>query len=168
MSVFTEGSLQIAFPATAKVRKFDDQSHGLSHCMKAVDFVAELDDRYYFIEFKDPCRGELGHSEAEKYLKGFLAGSIDEELKYKYRDSFLYEWASGRAEKPVYYLVLIAVENLGAADMLVRTDELKRKLPCAVPPYIEWKRPIIAGCAVFNIAEWNRRLAALFPVSRKA
>ena len=168
MSVLTEGSLQIDFHATVKARKFDDRSHGLSHCMKAVDFVAEMEDQYFFIEFKDPCRGELGHSEAEKYIKEFLAGSIDEELKYKYRDSFLYEWASGRAEKPVYYLVLIAVENLGAADLLMRTDELNRKLPCAVPSHVEWKCPIIAGCAVFNIAEWNRRFGAHFPVSRKA
>ena len=38
MTILTEGNLQITFPQDANVRKFDDdQSHGLSHCMKAVE-----------------------------------------------------------------------------------------------------------------------------------
>lgn len=36
-------------------RKFDDEAaHGLSHCMKAVDFIIELPERLLFVEFKDP------------------------------------------------------------------------------------------------------------------
>ncbi|MGC8733127.1 MAG: hypothetical protein ACP5RC_12855, partial [Halothiobacillaceae bacterium] len=55
MTVLAEGDLQITLPAGVVGRKFDDEaSHGLSHCMKAVDFIIELEDRTYFVEFKDP------------------------------------------------------------------------------------------------------------------
>jgi len=55
MTTLAEGDLQIALPAGAAGRKFDDgATHGLSHCMKAVDFIVELEDRILFIEFKDP------------------------------------------------------------------------------------------------------------------
>ena len=42
MTVLTEGNLQIAVNNAVNARKFDDQTHGMSHCMKAVDFVFEL------------------------------------------------------------------------------------------------------------------------------
>ena len=43
----TEGDLQITFNNAIVCRKFDDHlAHGLSHCMKAVDFIVELHDRY--------------------------------------------------------------------------------------------------------------------------
>ena len=54
MTVLREGNLQITINNAIEARKFDDASHGLSHCMKAVDFFVELPDRYLFIEVKDP------------------------------------------------------------------------------------------------------------------
>ena len=39
---FTEGNLQITIKGAIRARKFDaHNAHGLSHCMKAVDFVVE-------------------------------------------------------------------------------------------------------------------------------
>jgi hypothetical protein len=49
MNVLTEGKLQIKLPAGAIGRKFDDSaSHGLSHCMKAVDFIVEMEEQILF------------------------------------------------------------------------------------------------------------------------
>lgn len=46
MTVLIEGNLQITIPGAVQARKFDDgASHGLTHCMKAVDFIVELADR---------------------------------------------------------------------------------------------------------------------------
>ena len=46
MTTLTEGNLRITFPGDMNVRKFDSpESHGLTHCMKAVDFIAEHDHR---------------------------------------------------------------------------------------------------------------------------
>lgn len=155
--VFTEGYLQITIPKATNIRKFDDgASHGLSHCMKAVDFIVEMPDHLMFIEIKDPENPISTPENREQFITKFTSGLIDESLKYKYRDSFLYEWAAGRTRKPIYYYVLITIERLCAADLLVRTDELKRKLPLHGPESGDWNRQIVNGCAVFNINSWLR------------
>lgn len=167
MTVLTEGTLQITVPTGISARRFDDVDHGLTHCMKAVDFIVELKDRYLFIEFKDPQHPQSNTADRSRFVKKFLTGNIDENLKYKYRDSFLYEWASGRARKPIHYYVLVALDTLTEADLLARTDDLKRKLPLQGPASGAWKQRIVAGCAVFNIATWNKSLND-YPVSRVA
>ena len=165
MVTYTEGNLRISFPRNVQVRKFDDaSSHGLS-CMKAVDFIVEEEDRLWFIEFKDPDHPQARERERTRFVDRFLSGSLDDDLKYKYRDSFLYEWASKRTRKPIFYCVLIGIEHLTDADLLARMEDLERKLPLNGPPSGAWQRSIVAACAVFNVATWNR-LMKRFPVSR--
>jgi len=166
MKVVVEGGLEFQLPADATVRKFDaDDTHGLSHCMKAVDFIIEWKDRIFFVEFKDPETPASRPKDRQKFLKKFLTGQIDSDLKTKYRDSFLYEWGCNRAENRINYLVLIAVEGLGPAELLNRTDALKRQLPLMGPFGKEWPRPFVAGCVVLNVATWNQQLPQ-FPVKR--
>lgn len=166
MTVLAEDDLQITLPAGFAGRKFDDEaSHGLSHCMKAVDFIIELADRTFFVELKDPENPNAKSENSETFIKKFLSGAIDGELKTKFRDSWLYEYAEGRAKKPIYYLVLIAASTLSEAELLTRTDALKRQLPLQGPEGRAWKKPFMAGCVVMNIAAWNRTLAHM-PVSR--
>ena len=163
MTVFVEGDLQIAIDDAVAARRFDDDNHGLSHCMKAVDFIVELPDMYLFMEFKDPDNPRARPENRREFIQGFQGGELDEELKYKYRDSFLYEWASGRADKPVRYYVLVAIDDLTEADLQARTEDLRRKLPAT--GLASWSRSIVEDCYVFNIRSWNRHLSD-FPVSR--
>ena len=157
MTTLREGNLQITFPRGAKARKFDDgASHGLSHCMKAVDFIVEEHNRISFIELKDPEHPHAKEADRKKFIESFRSGTLDEDLKYKYRDTFLYQWASGSVGKPISYWVIIGISNLTASDLLTRTDDLKRKLPLNGPSGA-WTQPIVAGCMVFNIDTWNRR-----------
>ena len=166
MTTVTEGSLQITFPSASRVRKFDDRAtHGLSHCMKAVDFIVEEDDRTLFIEIKDPEHPRSRNDDREKFIAKFLAGKLDDDLKYKYRDSFLYEWASESVDKPIHYWAIVAIESLSDAQLLTRTDALKRTLPVQDLASQKWRRPIVAGCMVFNIRTWNKKLEG-FAVSR--
>ena len=166
MTVLAEDDLQITLPAGVTGRKFDDEtSHGLSHCMKAVDFIVELDDRTYFVEFKDPENPKAKPKDSAAFLKKFMSGAIDSDLKTKYRDSWLYEYAEGRAKKPIYYLVLIGASVLSDADLLTRTEALKRQLPAEGPNDRPWKKPFVAGCAVMNLAAWSKTLAHM-PASR--
>lgn len=150
MTVLTEGGLEITFHNVISAHKFED--HGLT-IMKAVDFLVELPDRYLFIEFKDPDAGSDFPS-ADDPVQAFRTGQLDQDLKYKYRDSFLYEWAAGRAEKPSYYYVLVALRWLGTADLIQRTVALKQALPVSRPS--DWVKSIVNDCGVFNIASWNR------------
>ncbi len=167
MATLTEGNLQITIDNAVSTRKFDDDSHGLSHCMKAVDFIIELADRYLFVEFKDPQHPRADRRNRDRFIRRFTSGEIDEELKYKYRDSFLYEWASGRANKPVQYLVLIALDTLDDQILLTRKDRLEQILPLLGPHSRSWDRPIATDVNVFNIDSWNRAFPE-FPIERIA
>lgn len=166
MTFLAEDDLQVELPAGANGIKFDDEaSHGLSHCMKAVDFIVELNDQILFIEFKDPDHPSANVKDKEKFIKKFLSGALDADLKAKYRDSFLYEWASGKATKPLRYLVLIGASTITDAELLARTDALRRQIPESGPGGKAWSKPFVSGCAVMNIAAWNKALPA-YPVSR--
>ncbi|MCE2499272.1 MAG: hypothetical protein J4G13_00210 [Dehalococcoidia bacterium] len=156
MTVFTEGNLQITVNGAVNIRKFDDDDHGLSHCMKAVDFIIELPDRYLFVEFKDPDAPYIPPQERVEFVESLAEGRRDEDFKYKYRDTLLYEWAAGRADKSIYYLVLIAQNDLGPGDMARRATALERILPLRLPSSVLWTRSLVDGCGVFNIAAWNR------------
>ncbi|GAB4294749.1 MAG: hypothetical protein Kow0090_09560 [Myxococcota bacterium] len=142
MTIFVEENVEFSFPSGMKVRKFDDSSHGLSYCMQAVDFIVEFDNGFFFIEVKEP--------------RDLKMDNLVNSLKYKYRDSFLYEWASYRANN-IYYLVLIPTETLTEAQLLQAKDSLKKNLPLLkVPSATGWKRNIVEGVQVFNISTWNK------------
>ena len=141
-------------PVGAMGRRFDGEDHGLSHCMKAVDFIVELADRIYFIEIKDPDQ-TANEVRRQQFSVELSSGKIDEELKTKFRDTWIYEWAERRiARKPIYYLILIAFEKLTICFQ--PKSGLERKLPTLGPNKENWQRPFVRGCAVFNLAAWNR------------
>ena len=167
MTTLTEGDLLITINEdVVEARKFDDHAvHGLSYCMKAVDFIVELADRYLFIEVKDPQAPRVPTQGRNAFIQNFQSGQIDEDLKYKYRDSFLYEWASGRANKPIHYLILIGADSLSAPMLIDRRRALERNLPLHLPGAIAWTRPIVESCSVFNISSWNDRFPK-YPVTR--
>ena len=162
---FTEGDIEIDIPGVVRGGKFDGAKHGLSRCMKAVDFVMELADRYLFIELKDPQHPGATTKSRNEFTERLHRGVLDEDLKYKYRDSFLYELASGRANKPIYYFVLIALDTLDEAELLTRTETLARNLPQHGPDDQPWPREIVRACGIFNLESWNRKLPH-YPVNR--
>ena len=115
--VINEDDLEISVTGAVKVSKFDDPSTHAVGFMKAVDFVIEFPDRYVFVEFKDPQAPSSRQLNLQQYVENFQKERLDSELIYKCRDSFLYEWASGRAEKDIYYFVLIAIDSLTTAEL---------------------------------------------------
>ncbi len=158
-TVLEERDLQITISHAEAARRFDGPDHGLTHCMNAVDFVVEFSDRLLFIEFKDPQHPDSNLSSDEALSAYYQSERIDQELVYKCRDSFLYEWAAGRTEREVYYLVLIAIDHLTSADLDKKKRDLDRKLPTGIPN--KWERPIVTGCGVFNLASWNEQFPNL-------
>jgi len=166
MTTLHEGDIEITLPSGALGRKFDDASHGLSHCMKAVDFIVEETDRILFVEIKDPEQPGAPGIRRDNFVHRFQVGDLDRDLARKYRDSFLYEWAAQRLGKPVHYLVLVAISALDAAMLLARTDALKRELPFDGPSNGTWTRRLAEGCVVFNLATWNKHMTG-FAVNRR-
>lgn len=165
MTTLTEGNLRITFPRGTRARKFDEpETHGLS-CMKAVDFIVEETDRMLFMEFKDPDDPHATEARRERFIERFSSGGLDADLKYKYRDTFLYQWASDEIDKPIHYWVLVAAKNLTTLDLTRRTDALRRELPLDGPRSGGWRRPIVTDCMVFNLHTWNKYLQH-YPVER--
>lgn len=117
MSSLTEGELEFLFEGAVSARKFDGHDHGLTHCMKAVDFIIEFTDKYLFIEVKDPQSSGTTDDRRRQWIKELKSEKFVHNLKYKYRDSFLYEWGAGRGDKPIVYVVLIALDTLEPALM---------------------------------------------------
>lgn len=162
MTTFVEGDLEIAFNNVIVARRFDEE-YGLRHCMKAVDFIVEREDRYIFVEIKNPQQSP--NADVGRYITRFQRREIDLDLKYKFRDSFIYEWASGRANKPIDYCVLIAVDALEPAMLVQRSEQLQEQIPTGLPKNSFWQRQIARSCVVYNINSWNRTWAD-FPVRR--
>lgn len=164
MTTLSEGNLRLTLPASVNGRKFDDEQHGLSHCMKAVDWILELPDRTCFIEVKDPdAPGARDHGNRDDFFQELLSGKLSGALATKFRDSFLYEWACNRVDKPISYYVILASADLDDALLMSRTEDLRRKLPSG--PQVNWVRAIALDCLVFNIAKWNEVFPE-FPLSR--
>lgn len=164
---FVEGDLRIVIrkPLHTAIN-FDAESgkiHGLTHCMKSVDFIFEDEQYCYYIEFKDldnpnvPSR-ERSHYKIRvnhQYAVRVLHRSLRDELVKKFRDTFLYRWAQKEIHKPVKYCILLCHSDLDAATRIAFSDDLKRHLPQGLA-HPSWKRPIVDGCAVFDLKSWNR------------
>ena len=165
MTIFREGNLEIQVDDATAWKKFDDPKvHGLSHCMKAVDFIIESHDRIFFLEIKDPENPKAPSENSMTFIEDFKAGKLDNELKYKFRDSFLYEWASENTSKPIYYLILVAIQTLTAPELITSSERIKRQIPILGHVGV-WKQKIVENCMVFNIATWNRHFPQ-YPISR--
>jgi len=152
--ILREGPLQFDFSDAKAAFKFDEQDrsasayHGLSHCMKAVDFLVEYDDHYLFIEVKIP-------RSPARYASEHDISDLIKNLTQKFRDTFLYRWAEDKLDKPVHYHCLIELDN---AQTLHLMHQLKRHLPTERCP-IRWQRPLAHVCTVANRETWN----AVFP-----
>lgn len=128
--------------------------HGLSHAMKAVDMIVELEECYLFIEVKD-----FRNDDDLKSGDGFK--SLKRDLKYKFRDSFVYRWAEEMTEKPIRYLCLLSLDDALTTRL---SKDLKHELPCG-QPVRRWNRNLAKSCVVLNIEAWNRNFPK-WPVRR--
>ncbi|HCF96072.1 MAG TPA: hypothetical protein DEW46_13520 [Verrucomicrobia bacterium] len=152
--ILREGTLQFDFAGAIEAFKFDEQArelktyHGLSHCMKAVDFVVEYSDHYLFVEIKQPRTPERYGSDRDKF-------DLIQDLTKKFRDTFLYRWAEDKLDKPVYYHCLVELDNAQTSYLM---KQLKNQLPTEKQPQ-RWRRPLARSCSVANQATWN----ATFP-----
>jgi hypothetical protein len=154
MGILQEGELEFSFPAAAVPRRFDGPAHGLSHCMKAVDFVVEFSSFHLFVEVKDPDNTKATAACRAKFAQELLTPVFPRVVTRKYRDSFLYRWAEQQAAKPVQYVVVLELSTLQSAEYLAISHALQQELPITNTPS-SWGRQLAAGAAVLNVAQWN-------------
>lgn len=170
--ILEEEDILIDFQTIVAGEKFDDEArHGLSHCMKAVDFVIETPSKILFVEIKDPQHPQAQSKERKKFLDGLTSGAlIRGTLTTKARDTFLYQFGLGEAHrhgKPIHYYVLIAQDTLDSAQLSNLTDSLRASIPTIGPHNKPWVTPFISECAIFNLKTWNERFPS-FQACRKS
>jgi hypothetical protein len=170
--VLSEGELVFDFSAAINSDQFDDKdTHKLSHCMKAVDFIVEWDNEFWFVEVKDPSNSKIPSEIRRNELKKFIAKINNEtlfsnELGPKIKDSFLYLHLSKKLpSKPMKYLVLLAIGNLDPALLLRSMEDLKRSSCLLGPGNSAWENHYVEEALVFNEQTWNEKLKKC-PVKR--
>ena len=169
MTTMTEGDLRFTFPDAIGGIQFDDAKHGLSYCMKAVDFIVEFEQQYIFVEIKDlvipdsfsanaPGRSlEKRESDSKKFIEKFQSDKLRPELVSKFRDSFIYRWAQGLTNKPIYYLLVLELPSVSEEDLMTKAEELQRAIPVKDNgvPIDSWNRPIAKACKCFTVDTWG-------------
>ncbi len=128
--VLSEDDLEFDFSAAIEVIRFDDNTlHGKS-TMKRVDFIAEYEDRFVFLEVKDPDNPAAVKPEA--FSKKLLSGNLIPDLAGKYRDTLWFRTLSGKVGKPVHYVVLLSMASLDPAPfaqacVVLNLDQYKKQ-----------------------------------------
>ncbi len=158
--ILIENDLSFSFTDALNVVKFDDRNHGLSHCMKAVDFIIELEEYYLFVEVKDPSHPRSRPENTNDFTLKVSDGSLQRELLSKYRDTFIYRWSQDKLDKPVHYLSLITLD-----DAQLQNLETSLKLNLPLQKISRWSKPIALSCNVLNLNAWNRNFPK-WPVTR--
>ena len=156
----SEGDIEIDFQGVLQAEKFDDAKHGMSHCLKAVDFLCDWANDLWLVELKDPEEVAIpplhkAHSVAQFTKELSTEAYFRSVLAQKFKDTILYLHLDRRLpDKPLKYIVLVGLSSMDAAMMLNALDRLKKA--CGDPkPGTPWLRGYIV--AFLNLAEWNKR-----------
>ncbi|MDD3534855.1 MAG: hypothetical protein PHC50_01725 [Candidatus Cloacimonetes bacterium] len=134
--------------------KNDSDYHGAP--MKAVDVIAEFANAYVFIEIKNFENVErydenTAINPAGRRMKNRALNSLKEELKYKYRDSFLYRYAESKTDKPTHYICIL---NLSPSLLYGLEKLLSKELPVGLAGS-RWKVSLADSCIVINESMFN-------------
>jgi hypothetical protein len=130
MTRLSEKDLEFDFSGAAKAVKFDD---GIA------------------IEIKDP--DEPGAANIEAFREKLKSGKLVRSLAGKFRDSMFFRVIQGVDKKPVEYIVLLSMEALSDADLLTKTDQLKRCIPIE---HTYWPDDCATSCVILNVRQWKR------------
>lgn len=155
MSVIVADGFEFDFPQALKVYKFDEDNPAIpifrGSCeMKGVDIIAEFNSAYLFVEMKDffdPIANQVRQPKP----------TLQSDLKYKYRDSFLYQYAHNMVDKPIIYICLM--EHLDSAMMTHLSSYLGKIIPDNNHLPSGWVNGYLESAIVVDVRKWNQSLS---------
>jgi hypothetical protein len=166
--IVVENDLEFDFRSALSVRRFDGQNHGMSHELKAIDFIVEWPDEIWWVEVKDPENSRIPRRLKTRQLKNFVEKMkskklIQGELAPKLKDTLIYLGLhEGISDRPLKYMVVLGVSNLDPAIFSPFLTALNKA--CLIPgPNGKWSKGF--DVLAFNVASWNARFTAS-PISR--
>ena len=130
--------------------------HGAS-MLRPVDILIELPNIDLFIELKkypDISIFQNANSNSSSSQNELI--SLKNNLKFKFRDTFLYRCAEGKSSKPIMCVTLI--NELKSAERILLEDLLKIELPVGIPegvPNGRWQFPLFDEFYVVDTEIWN-------------
>lgn len=155
MTILVEDDLEFDFTAAIEAVRFDrDDLHG-HNSMKRVDFIAEYEERFVFLEVKDPDNPVAANPGA--FRQKLMSGNLIPSLAGKYRDSLWFRTLCGKSGKPVHYVVLLSMATLDPALLLTKQDELHRSLPLK---HKDWSIPFAQACVILNLEQYKKQFGA--------
>ena len=169
-----EEKFEFDFPEAKALYKFDERDINSpnyhSAPMKAVDIVAEFDKFQLWIEIKEfpphsiKAMQQGNSTETDQHLK-YNKAHLTNNLKYKFRDTFLYRLCEDKTIKAIVYICLTNFDD--ALNGYFR-KELQRQIPAGKVSRNSDKY-LIAKSQVYvvNKEAWNRNFAAKFGTCRK-
>ena len=171
MKLETDG-YEFDFAKAEALYKFDEPDknnphyHGLSYCMKAVDVIAEFPEFQLWIEIKDYPQlrlEQIRNGQKGKSGKTIMC-EIQEALKSKFRDTFLYRYGEG-CNKKIVYVCLTNFNNIECGSFC---KQLKHDIPTGKKGP-RWSKELVAPehCFVVDINAWKRNFETKFGTCKK-
>ncbi len=152
MTKLTELDLEFNFSSAVNAYQFDSHElHGVSTGQR-VDFITEYNDRYRFIEVKDPDYPEAVNPEA--FVTKFNQEKLINSLAGKFRDTFFFktQCTDYNSNKSIDYIVLLSCAAIDDAMMLNKQDLLHRKIPVQ---HAQWAGKPAISCALMNLQKYK-------------
>lgn len=152
MTKLVENDLEFDFSDAVSAIQFDDDATHGNSSMKRVDFIAEYEDYYRFIEVKDPdIDPAADHS---IFISKLQSGNLVASLAGKYRDSLLFRVLSNKCNKDMHYVVLLSMATLDTPLLLNKQDQLFREIPLN---HEEWALPSAKSCVILNLEQYKNQ-----------
>lgn len=165
----TEEKFRFDFPQANALYKFDERDplsptfHGVP--MQAVDVIAEFSDFQLWIEIKEfqPSEIEAMKKEGNQQKKGqnvHNKAHLTNNLKHKFRDTFLYRFCENKWDKKIVYVCLTNFDD--ALNVFYR-KELRKQIPTGFASE-RWNKQLLDKSLLFVVNEesWHRNLEGKF------
>jgi hypothetical protein len=150
MKTVQEFDLELSFANANEVIRFDDDNYHARSTIQRVDFIAEYDTHYLFIEIKDP--DIPGAENPDAFLAKMSSGKLIQSLAGKFRDTLFFRSAQGKSDREIRYLVLLSMRCLDDALLLTKQDELQQAIPIT---HKDWVADCAASCIILNFKKWR-------------
>lgn len=153
MTKLTEDDLEFDFSDANQAIRFDcDTVHGDTSKAQRVDFIAEYDDHYRFIEVKDP--DQPGASNPQAFFEKLRNQKLEKSLAGKFRDTLFFRHLTSEhnQNKSIKYVVLLSCTALEPAMLMAKQDLLFRDIPLENPA---WWNNRVADCILVNLQQYK-------------
>lgn len=152
MTKLIEIDLEFDFSDAINAFQFDDDTYHGGSTVQRVDFIAEYEDCYRFVEVKDP--DVPGAANVQGFVDKFKSGKLIQSLAGKYRDTLFFRTIQSKADKKIEYIVLLSMSSLDIPLLLAKQDELHKSIPFE---HGQWPNKSASACVILNMQQWKKR-----------